>query len=1071
METPDEGSTRPGDLTALHTDGVPQNTRPSDRFLTTVLMTDIVASTEHAVELGDRGWRDLVQLHHDLVRRALRRHAGREVDTAGDGFFAVFDAPAGAVECALQIGRRVKELGIEIRAGVHVGEVELVGGKIGGLSVPIAARITGLAGPGEVLVSSTVRDLAAGSGLRFEDRGHHRLKGVPGEWQISAVIPATVDEAAPDATDRDLAHRRAAAVRRARSRPIWERRPRLTAATVAAFAMALAGGGLLAWRPWQPPALASVEEDAIGVIDVERGEIVASVRVGARPGAIAIGDGVAWIVNTGSDTVVRVDLETRTVTREVDVGRGPTGIVVAGGSVWVADGADRTVTRINADTGRVVDTIDVGNGPVAITAGADAIWVALARDSSVVRIDLASGATDEPIPVVAGPVALVAGEDALWVASSDIAAITRIDPRTGVTPAAPISLSARPVGIALAGASVWVAAEDGTLTRIDATSNRITATVDVGGTPSAITADESAIWIADREGSIHRVDLLDPSAPPRRVATSSAPEAIATVPGELWLTTRAPAAAHRGGTLRIGVVRVGTSLSIGLDPAVPTPYNVAMLQGDGLVGYRRVGGVAGTTLLPNLATAVPIPTDGGRVYVFQLRQDLVYSDGRPVRATDFRRAIERSFQVGDHLLAFGSIYYRSIDGAEACAMPDLSPVDRCDLSPGIEADDASGTIVFRLSQPDPDFLAKLALSPAYPIPDGVPMNALVEEAVPGTGPYVVTQASESETRLTRNERFRVWNADVRPDGFPDEIVYRFFPPDDPPEERVALLADGQIDYLPLRGPMRLPPEMLAQVSRQYAGQMHVGPTDLNVLAMDLSRPPFDSHEVREAVSLAIDRGALAALYGGPPAISVTCQLLLPGWPGYRPYCPHTADPDAGGRWHAPDLEAAQRLVDTSGTSDAEVLVGPSRALHARARDEIARVLEQLGYDVTVDRDVDDDYVTAAIREGRVQIGIFDLVPDLLAPSTFFRDFTCEAAAGVGWPCDEAYDALFEEALALQATDAAASAVAWAEVDRAAADLAIYIPLFVSGSDLVSERVGNVQFHPSLFVLLDQLWVQ
>lgn len=1050
---------------------MPRTPRPSDRFLTTVLMTDIVASTEHASELGDRGWRDLVQLHHDLVRGALRRHGGREVDTAGDGFFAVFDAPAAAVECALEIGGRVKELGIEIRAGVHVGEVEDVAGKIGGLSVPIAARITGLAGAGEVLVSRTVRDLAAGSGLRFEDRGKHQLKGVPGEWQVSAAIPATPAEAAEAATDRDLAHRRAAAVRRAQSRPIWERRPRVVAATAVALALVVTAGGLLAWKPWQPAALASVEEDAIGVIDVARGEIVTSVKVGERPGAIAIGDGVAWIVNTGSNTVVRVDLDTRTVTREVDVGRAPTGIVVAGGSVWVANSGERTVTRINADTGRAVDTIDVGNGPAAITAGPDGIWVALARDSTVVRIDIASGAPDEPIPVAAGPVALVADADALWVASSDVAAITRLDPRTGVTPAPPIPLSARPVGMVLAGGSVWVVAEDGTLTRIDPTTDRVTATVDVGGSPSAIAADESAIWIADRQGSVHRVDLLDPSGPPRRVATSSAPEAVATVPGELWLTTRAPAAAHRGGTLRVGFVRIGTAGYIGLDPAVPTPYNVAMLQADGLVGYRRVGGVAGATLLPNLAGAVPLPTDGGRLYVFQLRPDLVYSDGRPVRATDFRRAIERSFQVGDQSLAFGNLFYRSIEGTEVCSTPDFSPVERCDLSTGIEADDASGTIAFRLSEPDADFLAKLALSPAYPIPDGVPMNMPVEGAVPGTGPYVVAEVTDTEIRLTRNDRFRVWDADVRPDGFPDEIIYRFFPPDSPPEERVALVADGAVDYLPLRGPMRLPPELLGQVSRQYAGQMHVGPALLTLLAMDLARPPFDSQEVRQAVSLAVDRGALAQLYGGPPAIGLTCQFLPPGWPGYQPYCPHTADPDAGGRWHAPDLAAARRLIEASGTSGAAVTVGPSRAVHGQARDLLARVLEELGYQVTVDREVDDDYVTAAIREGRVQIGIFDLAPDVLAPSTYFRDFTCDASEFFGWPCDDAYDVLFAEALALQSTDAAAAAAAWAAVDRAAVDRAVWIPLFTTGGDLVSERVGNVQFHPSVFILLDQLWVQ
>jgi class 3 adenylate cyclase len=159
------------------------------RFLTTVLMTDIVGSTEHAAELGDSGWRELVQLHHAVVRAALRRHEGREIDTAGDGFFAVFDAPAAAVDCALEVAQEVGKLGIEIRAGVHVGEVEQIAGKVGGITVVIASRIMAASGAGGVLVSSTVRDLAAGSGLTFQDRGVRELKGCPANGMSSRSAP------------------------------------------------------------------------------------------------------------------------------------------------------------------------------------------------------------------------------------------------------------------------------------------------------------------------------------------------------------------------------------------------------------------------------------------------------------------------------------------------------------------------------------------------------------------------------------------------------------------------------------------------------------------------------------------------------------------------------------------------------------------------------------------------------------------------------------------------------------------------------------------------------------------
>ena len=158
-----------------------------DRVLTTVLFTDIVGSSARASELGDARWRELLQAHHELVRKQLIRFRGRELDTAGDGFFASFDGPARAVRCACAISDAVRELGLEVRAGLHTGECELIEGKVGGVAVHIGARVAGSAQPGEVRVSSTVKDLVAGSGLEFEDRGVHELKGIPGDWRLFAV--------------------------------------------------------------------------------------------------------------------------------------------------------------------------------------------------------------------------------------------------------------------------------------------------------------------------------------------------------------------------------------------------------------------------------------------------------------------------------------------------------------------------------------------------------------------------------------------------------------------------------------------------------------------------------------------------------------------------------------------------------------------------------------------------------------------------------------------------------------------------------------------------------------------
>ena len=164
-------------------------TRPSgsERVLATILFTDIAGSTELAARIGDSAWRDLLQRHHAIVRRELARFQGRELDTAGDGFFAVFDGPARAVQAASAIGEAMRALELQIRSGLHTGECEVSDGKVAGIAVSIGARISSLAAPGEVLVSSTVKDLVAGSGLQFDDRGAHQLKGIPEEWHLFAL--------------------------------------------------------------------------------------------------------------------------------------------------------------------------------------------------------------------------------------------------------------------------------------------------------------------------------------------------------------------------------------------------------------------------------------------------------------------------------------------------------------------------------------------------------------------------------------------------------------------------------------------------------------------------------------------------------------------------------------------------------------------------------------------------------------------------------------------------------------------------------------------------------------------
>jgi len=158
-----------------------------DRVLSTVLFTDIAGSTEMATSMGDRRWHELLENHHALVRREIARFGGHEVKTTGDGFLVTFDGPARAIRCAAALVEAMRRLGIELRAGIHTGECEMMADDVGGIAVHIAARVLSKASPGEILVTSTLRDLVAGSGLRFASRGRHELKGVPGDWELLIV--------------------------------------------------------------------------------------------------------------------------------------------------------------------------------------------------------------------------------------------------------------------------------------------------------------------------------------------------------------------------------------------------------------------------------------------------------------------------------------------------------------------------------------------------------------------------------------------------------------------------------------------------------------------------------------------------------------------------------------------------------------------------------------------------------------------------------------------------------------------------------------------------------------------
>ena len=515
-------------------------------------------------------------------------------------------------------------------------------------------------------------------------------------------------------------------------------------------------------RPWagEPSGLPA---DSVGLIGPSGGRVGGAVSVGS-PAGLAYGDGSVWAVDSADGTLWRIDPATHAVVQQIPVGSAPSAVAITGQDVWVTNSGDGTVSRVSAAANRAVDTIPVGNLPVAIAAGSGGVWVANEGDDTVDRIDPATGTvTKRGIQVGARPDGIAAGPDAVWVANGEDGTVQRIDPATG-QPGGPVHVGSGPAGIAVTPGAVWVANSlDLTVSKIDPATGTVTATIGVGDGPSGIVAAKDGVWVSDEFDAT--LDRIDPQTGAGRPHGSPGKLAAGHGGGRIRrMGRRAPV--HRGQPPRRHLdrrghlpasSRPGAGVRLGDNPALATVY-------DGLTAFRRSGGAAGLTLVPDLAMTLPRPADGGTTYTFTLRRGIRYSNGVVLRASDFRRGIQRQ-------LSFGADpdYYEGILGGSACRQHPK----RCDLSAGIVTDDAAGTVTFRLAQADPDFLYKLALTFAAPAPPGTPDRVISRAPfLPGTGPYMISQFRPNKSvTLVRNPYFRQWSYAAQPAGYPSVIRY------------------------------------------------------------------------------------------------------------------------------------------------------------------------------------------------------------------------------------------------------------------------------------------------------------
>jgi DNA-binding SARP family transcriptional activator/streptogramin lyase len=414
----------------------------------------------------------------------------------------------------------------------------------------------------------------------------------------------------------------------------------LVAAIVAALVAVSLSGGSARTLVGQP--------NSIGVLDGAANDVQAVIRGVGEPGGIAHGAGAVWIADTAGDLVLRIDPDRRTVDR-IPVGHHPTGVAVGDGQVWVVNQLDRTVSEINPRALRQVGTVAVGNGAGAIAFGHGSVWVANATDYSLSRIDPDRGKVVATIPLAGIPGGLAAGRKGMWVTSSSTGQLLLVDPRANrVTQSIPIGNGPR--GVAVGGGRVWVAnAPDGTVSRFDPGSGRVRK-ITVGDAPAGVAYGAGAVWVANTLGG--NVSRIDPETGSMRfVEVGNEPTYVAPVGNEAWVTVLPGPASHRGGTLR--VLQPPNFIAGSADPAAfagVSQWQMLSLTNDGLVTYRRTVGLASAEVVPDLATAIPQPTNGGRTYTFQLRAGIRYSDGAPVRPADIRRGIERVFELGNPYL-------------------------------------------------------------------------------------------------------------------------------------------------------------------------------------------------------------------------------------------------------------------------------------------------------------------------------------------------------------------------------------------------------------------------------------
>src|SRR5262245_26555605 len=529
------------------------------------------------------------------------------------------------------------------------------------------------------------------------------------------------------------------------------------------------------------------------------------------------------------------------------------------------------------------------------------------------------------------------------------------------------------------------------------------------------------------------------------------------------------AASHKGGTFTI---LANSSFGVA-DPAqnyTLEEWQLLINTHDGLTQFKRVGGTEGTKIVPDLATALPTPTDGGKTYVFHYLSSINFHHGITMKPSDFVRTFERQFTVPGP-----TSFYSGIVGADKCT------AKKCDLSQGVVADDSAMTLTIHLTAADTEFFDKIALPFAYVVPGNTPFKLTGNNVPPGTGPYMwQSYDPNKQAVLVRNPYFKLWSKDAQPEGYPDKIIEKYGLPI---SEEVTQVENGQADEV-FDGDV-IPSDRLSELnSPKYADQVHVNPLTADwYMALNTTTPPFNNLKARQAINFAADRNAYVKIGGGTSLAVPTCQILPPNFPGYKPYCPYTAGSDHT-KWTGPDIAKAKQLVQQSGTAGMKVVVNSANDETSKALAlQMVSDLNKIGYKASaqlLNASIQYPFVQNSNNSKKWQVAWSAWYQDYPVPSDFLNVLLgcgsihpgSDASPNIAAFCDQAIQTQMDKAEGLGMSNPTAANNIWAQVDHAVTDQAPWVDLFNPKQiDFLSKRVQGYQWNPQWYILIDQQWLK